>query len=98
MKFATGLMLSAMSRLAVAAVVPRDAPGVKVELTSMGNTEVIATITNVGKEGVRLLKSGTILDPHPVRKVDVHSDGSRPPPSPSLFCDHTARKTTNTNA
>src|SRR4051812_7101994 len=79
MKFATSLLFAGA---ATAAIVPRTAPAIAVHLAPVDDTQVRATITNTGTQPLRLLKRGTILDPHPVRKLDVHADGT-PPPIPA---------------
>ena len=81
MKFAPTLLLAAA---ATAAVLPLTTPSIAVHLAHVDNTQVRVTITNTGAHALRLLQRGTILDPHPVRKVDVHTaDGTTPPPSSS---------------
>ena len=90
MKFAPTLLLAAA---ATAAVLPHTTPSIAVHLAHVDNTLVRATITNTGAQALRLLQRGTILDPHPVRKVDVHTaDGTTSPLLLSSFAGTTDRK------
>ncbi|KAL2813518.1 Deuterolysin metalloprotease family-domain-containing protein [Aspergillus granulosus] len=43
-----------------------------VTLQSLGNTTVQAQVTNLGSEGVRLVRRGGILDPVATKKVTIH--------------------------
>lgn len=54
----------------------RRATGISVDLSTVGDTEVKAVLTNTGAESVSLLKFGTFMDPSPVQKVEVYKDGS----------------------
>ncbi|PLB43252.1 hypothetical protein P170DRAFT_441707 [Aspergillus steynii IBT 23096] len=52
---------------------------VDVKLYSLGNSTVRAHVTNVGNEGLRLVRSGSILDgDHPTKKVAVSGDKENP--------------------
>lgn len=72
MKFIT--LVSALATAAMAA--PSKAPTpLDVKLERSGNSEVKAVITNVGKNNLKLLKSGTFLDTAAVEKATVTKDG-----------------------
>jgi hypothetical protein len=71
MKFAASLFLASA---AAAAVLPYTAPATSVHLAAIDNTHIGATIINTGAQALWLLQRGTILGPHPVRKIDVHAD------------------------
>ncbi len=60
------------SNLALRAPTPLD---VKLEMD--GNSLVKATLTNKGKESLRLFKTGSILDTIPVNKAQVLSKGKQ---------------------
>ncbi|KAI9037155.1 uncharacterized protein KD926_000803 [Aspergillus affinis] len=52
---------------------------VDVKLYSLGNSTVQAHVTNVGNEGLRFVKSGSILDnDHPTKKVIVSGEKENP--------------------
>lgn len=70
MKFIT-LFAAAASALSI----QQRASSLDVKLEMVGNSEVKATITNIGSENVRLLKTGTILDSAAVEKTNVFSGG-----------------------
>lgn len=75
MKFFAGL--AALASLAAAA--PSGAPSpLDVKLEKAGNSAVKATITNNGKENLKVFKVGTIFDKTPVEKVQVLSAGTSP--------------------
>ena len=54
---------------------PKRDLGVEVVLSSAGNTEVKAVVTNRGSSKVSLLNFNSVLDPAPVQKVSVQKNG-----------------------
>ncbi|KAG9253438.1 Deuterolysin metalloprotease family-domain-containing protein [Emericellopsis atlantica] len=75
MKFFAALAMAAM---AVAAPTEKRAPTpLDVKLELVGNSEVKATVTNTGKNNLKLFSTGTFLDDAPVEKVSVLS-GDKP--------------------
>lgn len=58
---------------------PAAAASLDVKLNVVGNTEIIATISNVGASNLRLYKTGSILDNSPVQKVDIFAGDSKLP-------------------
>lgn len=73
MKFLSTLVLASM---AVAAPSKRAPTPLDVKLEMVSNSEVKATVTNNGKNNLKLFKSGTFLDSAPVEKVTVLSGGT----------------------
>lgn len=72
MKFFAGL--AALASLAAAA--PSGAPTpLDVKLEMAGNSQVKATITNNGKQNLKIFKAGTIFDNTPVEKVNIATAG-----------------------
>ncbi|KAE8329698.1 Deuterolysin metalloprotease family-domain-containing protein [Aspergillus sergii] len=49
---------------------------VSVELVSLGNTTVMAKVTNTANRDLRVVKTGSIIDDRPTRKVNVYRDGA----------------------
>lgn len=73
MKFLASL---ALATLAVAAPSSKRAPSpLDVKLEASGNSAVKATITNNGKNDLKVLKTGTFLDSAPVEKAQVFAGG-----------------------
>ncbi|KAJ6443756.1 metallo-endopeptidase [Purpureocillium lavendulum] len=71
MKFLAGLAaLASVAAAAPSAPTPLD---VKLEMT--GNSQVKATITNTGKNNLRVFKTGTILDKSAIQKVQITGQG-----------------------
>lgn len=74
MKFFSALMMAAM---AAAAPTEKRAPTpLDVKLELVGNSEVKATVTNNGKNDLKIMKTGTFLDTAAVEKVEVLSGGT----------------------
>lgn len=77
MKFLASI--SALVSLAGAASVDlgkrSDSP-LEVKLEMVGNTVVKASITNNGDEGLKLFKTGSVLDDAAVEKVDIFQGGT----------------------
>ncbi|KAH7311629.1 metallo-endopeptidase [Stachybotrys elegans] len=74
MKFIAGL--AALVSVALAA--PSRAPTpLDIKLEMVGNSAVKATVTNVGKNSLKLLKTGTFLDTSAVERVTVTSDAKK---------------------
>lgn len=72
MKFAAGL--AALATLAAAA--PSGAPSpLDVKLEMAGNSQVKATITNNGKNNLKVFKVGTIFDNTSTEKARVATNG-----------------------
>ena len=72
MKFAAGL--AALATLAVAA--PSGAPTpLDVKLEMVGNSQVKATISNNGKNNLKIFKVGTIFDNTSTEKARVAANG-----------------------
>ncbi|KAI9151600.1 Neutral protease [Paramyrothecium foliicola] len=70
MKFLAGLTLATL-----AAAAPGKAPTpLDVKLEVVGNSEVKATVTNVGKNNLKVLKTGSFLDNAAVEKARVTVD------------------------
>ncbi len=75
MKFLAGLV--ALASVAAAAPSPRGGPTpLDVQLEMAGNSAVKATITNNGKNNLKVLKAGTIFDSSAVEKATVSADGT----------------------
>lgn len=68
--FLSALAAALPSDLTLRAPTPLD-----LKLEVGGNSLVKATLTNAGKEHLRLFKPGSILDTIPVYKAQVFSDG-----------------------
>lgn len=70
-------IVSCLAALANAAVVNLDkrASPLDVKVEQVGNSEVKASITNTGKVGLKVLKTGSILDSAPVEKTKVFQGG-----------------------
>ncbi|KAA8650172.1 hypothetical protein EYZ11_002116 [Aspergillus tanneri] len=49
---------------------------VNVELVSLGNTTVMAKVTNTANQDLKIVKPGSILDSRPTRKVKVYRGGT----------------------
>lgn len=81
MKFFAGLCL-ATSALAVSIdrLEKRDSP-LAINIESVGNSAVKATIVNTGSSPIKVFKTGTILDTKPIEKTQVFS-GGKPPSQP----------------
>ncbi|KAJ3496146.1 hypothetical protein NLG97_g2869 [Lecanicillium saksenae] len=71
MKFTTGLL--ALASVAAAAPAGEESP-LDVKLEMSGNSAVKAVITNVGKENLKLLRTGSILDKIATQKATVSID------------------------
>lgn len=72
MKFVTAI--SALATLAAAA--PSGSPSpldIKLEMTD--NNVVKATVTNTGKDNLKVFKPNSIFDKAPVEKVTISKDG-----------------------
>lgn len=65
-----------MATMAAAAPTEKRAPTpLDVKLELVGNSEVKATVTNNGKNNLKIMKTGTLLDTAAVEKVEVLSGG-----------------------
>lgn len=74
MKFLAGFV--ALASMAAAAPNPRGGPTpLDVQLEMAGNSAVKATITNNGKNNLKVLKTGTIFDSSAVEKATVSANG-----------------------
>ncbi|OAQ93950.1 metallo-endopeptidase [Purpureocillium lilacinum] len=71
MKFLAGLAALA----SVAAAAPSAPTPLDVQLEMTGNSQVKATITNHGKNNLRIFKTGTILDKSAIQKVQITGEG-----------------------
>ncbi|UNI19359.1 Deuterolysin [Purpureocillium takamizusanense] len=71
MKFLAGLA----ALVSVAAAAPSAPTPLDVKLEMTGNTLVKATITNHGKNNLRIFKAGTILDKSAIKKVQITGEG-----------------------
>lgn len=67
MKFLAGL--AALATLAAAA--PSAPTPLDIKLESAGNTEIKAIITNNGKNNLKILRAGTILDNSAIQKTSI---------------------------
>lgn len=71
MKFIAGLSLATSAlALSIERIEKRDSP-LSVNIESVGNSAVKATIVNTGSSAVKVFKTGTILDDIPVEKTKV---------------------------
>ncbi len=73
MKFTTSLL--ALASLAAAAPTGGEESPLDVKLEMAGNSAVKAIITNVGKESLKLLKAGSLLDNVATQKAAVSRNG-----------------------
>lgn len=80
MKFLAGLAALA----SVAAAAPSAPTPLDVQLEMTGNSQVKATITNHGKNNLRIFKTGTILDKSAIQKVQITGEGKVPLNTPTL--------------
>ena len=80
MKFLAGLAALA----SVAAAAPSAPTPLDVQLEMTGNSQVKATITNHGKNNLRIFKTGTILDKSAIQKVQITGEGKVPLKTPTL--------------
>ncbi|KAI8952294.1 metallo proteinase [Xylaria longipes] len=84
-------VVSCLTGLANAAVINlRGESPLVVEIEQIGNSEVKASITNIGNAALRLLKAGSILDSAPVEKVRIAQGGNRVPFTGIRLYVHTA--------
>lgn len=67
MKFAASIATLA----SLAAAAPTANPQLSVKLELQDNSRVKAVVSNPGKENVKVLKTGSILDNVPVQKASV---------------------------
>ncbi len=73
MKFVTAI--SALATLAAAAPSGSSSPlAVKLEMAE--NNVVKATVTNTGKDNLKIFKPNSIFDKSPVEKVSISKDGT----------------------
>lgn len=72
--FAAYIMLLA-SAVSSMPVNERDASPLAVNLEMVGNTLVKATITNTGESGLKLFKTGSLIDSAPVEKAEIFQAG-----------------------
>ncbi|POR39428.1 Neutral protease 2 [Tolypocladium paradoxum] len=77
MEFFTGLVAGAALAAAAPSAEKRAPSPLEVKLEMLGNTEVKAVFTNKGKNNLKVLKTGSILDQAPVEKTKVFS-GDKP--------------------
>lgn len=75
MKFFAPLALASLAAAAPSAMQQRAPSALDVELQMDGNSKVKATITNNGKNNLKILKTGTFLDTAAVEKAKVTSGG-----------------------
>jgi deuterolysin len=78
MKFLTPITALAALASAASVDVNKRATPLEVTLEKVGNTKVIAKVTNTGAKGLNLFNKGTILDSQPVEKLVVHSASKSP--------------------
>lgn len=52
----------------------RDGPALSVDLAPAENAQVLATVTNVGTDELKLLTLGTLLDSAPVEKLYISDE------------------------
>lgn len=73
MKFLTGLSLIASVASAMSVDLTQRGGPLDVKIEVVGNTNVKASITNTGKEPLKVLKTGSILDSAAVEKTQIFS-------------------------
>lgn len=73
MKFFAPLALASLAMAAPSSVQQRAPSALDVQLEMEGNSKVKAIITNNGKNGLKILKTGTFLDTAAVEKAKVFS-------------------------
>lgn len=75
MKFFAGLSLATSAlALSIERIEKRDSP-LAVNIESVGNSAVKATIVNTGAEAVKVFKTGSLLDDIAVEKTQVFAGG-----------------------
>lgn len=75
MKVIAGLMALASLAAAAPSVEKRAPSPLDLKLEMVGNSEIKATFTNNGKNNIKVLKTGSILDSAAVEKAKVTADG-----------------------
>lgn len=76
-----GALITVLASLAAPALsysinrLPKRDSGLEVVLSSVGNTEVKAVVTNKGESKVSLLNFNSVLDSAPVHKVSIQKNG-----------------------
>ncbi|KAJ8129533.1 hypothetical protein O1611_g4095 [Lasiodiplodia mahajangana] len=84
-------IISFLTTLANAAAVNlRGESPLVVQIEHVGNSEVKATITNVGDVAMRVLRAGSILDSSPIEKVKISQGANRVPFTGIRLYVHTA--------
>lgn len=73
MKFLAGLSLIASVASAISVDLTQRGGPLDVKIEVVGNTNVKASITNTGKEPLKILKTGSILDNAAVEKTQIFS-------------------------
>lgn len=81
------LALASLASLASGlAVDPAQRPSpLSVAIEVVGNSEVKATVTNSGDSDLKLLKTGSILDPQAVEKTEIVGSGRLSSSSSLIF-------------
>ncbi|KAJ9133257.1 Neutral protease 2 [Pleurostoma richardsiae] len=77
MKFFARITLLAAAACAVSVDLEKRETPLDVKLELIGNSNVKASITNTGSSGLKIFKTGTILDAAAVEKVDVFSGADK---------------------
>jgi deuterolysin len=71
MKFSASIATLVSLAAAAPGAVPVNSNGVDVKLELQDNSKVKAVLTNSGKDNIKVLKTGSILDDTPVKKASV---------------------------
>ncbi|RYP15697.1 hypothetical protein DL765_005537 [Monosporascus sp. GIB2] len=71
--------LAALANAAAVELGQRAASPLDVKIEMVGNSQIKASITNTGYKGIRIYKTGSILDPRPIEKVKVSHGADKVP-------------------